>query len=532
MATTLPGYKDAPTNPAPVGQEAKYVRLADIDGLLDHTAGWVNSESYSADPTGAADSTAALTAMLTDGAGKEVRLKDGATYQLRSALSPASGTRITGRAKIQAYNVGTFSAVFSLSSVSDVVIQDVEIDGNTDAGGTVGAGFGVVITGGARNVVRAYIHDTFSEGVKIDGGEGHAVLGGFCINNGRASSTEDHGIAVMAVTSDLVGVRVEGVHVSGANRKGIATYANIAGAKTLSDVVISGNTVKSCALGGIFVGVEPGANPVLGVSVTGNTVSSSYVGIEVASATGAAVSGNTVRGSTHFGMDVSGVQGGTIIGNTVDLSAIHGIHVNDSARASRNVIVSKNVVTNSNTSAAGNGYGIHLNNTTYSIVSENIVADHDASPTQTHGIVEDGTSDYNQFLDNVVVGTVSGAQFYTIGGTHSTVRIALIGGMTSTASPANGGNVTPDTAVADTFTYTAGGGVASFTINAPTDAQYVGKRIWVTVRNTSGGSLTVTWNGAYKLAWSDPATSKRRTAQFFWDGANWCQETMHADAPS
>lgn len=500
--------------------------------LAEWHADEVNVKAFGAVGDGVTDDTAAINAALTAGAGKTVRLADGATYLITGNLTPSSDTRIIGRATIKATASSTVTAMLDLSSVSNVTIQDLEIDGNTNAGGTVGGKFGVRITQGTTNrIVNVEIHDTWGNGIKIDGGTGHSVLGGSVIDCGRDSTTEDQGIAVMAVSANLTAVRVTGVHVGNANRKGISTYAAIAGGYTLSDVSIVGNTVQDCGLGGIFVAVEPTANQSLGVTVSGNTVSGSYGGIVVASVTGATVTGNTIRGSTHVGMDIDGVIGGSIIGNTIDGSAINGLHVTNSAGTTRDLVIAQNVVTNSNTSEAVNGYGIQLNNATYCIVANNVVADHDASPTPSHGIVEDGSSDYNQILDNVVLGTVSGAStFYSITGTHTRLRVS---GTPSAVgfTPANGATVIPDTRVTETFTYTAGPGVTAVTVGPPTTA-IIGLRMWVTWRNTSGGPITITWDAIYKVAWTDPPTNKRRTAVFSFDGTNMVQERVDADVPS
>jgi hypothetical protein len=71
------------------------------------------------------------------------------------------------------------------------------------------------------------------------------------------------------------------------------------------------------------------------------------------------------------------------------------------------------------------------------------------------------------------------------------------------------------------FTLSAGAGR---TIAAPTDPAK-GMEITIDILNNTGGAITTTWNAAYKLggAWTDPATTKRRTIRFRYDGTSWIE---------
>lgn len=71
---------------------------------------------------------------------------------------------------------------------------------------------------------------------------------------------------------------------------------------------------------------------------------------------------------------------------------------------------------------------------------------------------------------------------------------------------------------------------ANRTIGAPSSG-IEGQEINFDILNSSGGAITTTWNGAFKLAgsWTDPATTKRRTIKFYYDGTNWV-ETSRAGA--
>ena len=58
----------------------------------------------------------------------------------------------------------------------------------------------------------------------------------------------------------------------------------------------------------------------------------------------------------------------------------------------------------------------------------------------------------------------------------------------------------------------------------------VGTQLAMQISNTSGGGLTITWNGAFKTpSGTGPATANYRTFLFFWDGAAWRTLAASAD---
>lgn len=84
-------------------------------------------------------------------------------------------------------------------------------------------------------------------------------------------------------------------------------------------------------------------------------------------------------------------------------------------------------------------------------------------------------------------------------------------------------SMTIDASTGNNFSITATDGVG-FTINAPTNP-VTGQKIYITIRNTSGGALgTATWNAAFKMAtWTQPANTNSRTIKFIYDGTNWVE---------
>lgn len=83
----------------------------------------------------------------------------------------------------------------------------------------------------------------------------------------------------------------------------------------------------------------------------------------------------------------------------------------------------------------------------------------------------------------------------------------------------NAGTPVFSTALSERFEITCTGNVV---VGAPTSPMD-GKSISVTIRNTSGGAITIGWNAIFKIptGLSTPATANSRTYGFFYDGTNW-----------
>jgi hypothetical protein len=111
----------------------------------------------------------------------------------------------------------------------------------------------------------------------------------------------------------------------------------------------------------------------------------------------------------------------------------------------------------------------------------------------------------------------------------SATNLSSIGRLALTYSA----SITPDVGVSDTFEITATNSTA-FTINAPLKPMD-GKKISITIRNTSGGALgAITWNAVFKMsAFTSPATANSRAVGFFFDGTNWVQTFLQSvDVPN
>lgn len=72
---------------------------------------------------------------------------------------------------------------------------------------------------------------------------------------------------------------------------------------------------------------------------------------------------------------------------------------------------------------------------------------------------------------------------------------------------------------------------AAFTIAAPINSA-AGQTLVFDIMNASGGTMgTITWNSVFKLAgtFTNPANTKRRTIEFYFDGTNWVEVNRAAN---
>jgi hypothetical protein len=95
-------------------------------------------------------------------------------------------------------------------------------------------------------------------------------------------------------------------------------------------------------------------------------------------------------------------------------------------------------------------------------------------------------------------------------------------------APTNAGSVTFDAMTGNSVVYTAGTGVAAFTINDPTNP-FKGQTVTFIVSNASGGVLVTTWGTAFKMAtWVDAADGFQAAITFCYNGTNWVEISRSA----
>jgi len=281
MATTLPTQKTLPAiNPAPVGREGSYIRLADINGLLDHTSGWVNVKSYGAVGDGTTDDTAAIVAALTAADGGSALLPKG-TYKVTSLV-----INITQGLSIQGYgatltNTSQTAASGGLNvpilrikgtATTDVSIEGLSISGPRTTGNTTTPSGTYATTGypsgidifTARNVV---IRNVKASGTYYAGIEAHYTTA----TTVRECDVSNHGYAGIDI-SDTDAMVVDGNRVDDIGYEMITAGYGITAATSYSgtgynrSVSITGNTVTKTKRKGIDV------HSGLDVRIVGNSV--------------------------------------------------------------------------------------------------------------------------------------------------------------------------------------------------------------------------------------------------------------------
>lgn len=345
-------------------------------------------------------------------------------WNISASLVPVSGATYSGKAKIRAINAAAITgAIFrAASAVSRVTIQDLELDANGDNNG---ANYGIWLTGGSYNVVeRVYVHDSRQAGIAIESESGTDVLDCSIINCGRATSvsggaaTDNHGLMIFSSGATATReIEARGNLVVSAYRKGITTYSASPG--TIVNVVISGNVVRTCGVtpssgGGIYIANAVATTDQDAITLTGNICDGNYVNYEIANAKKVSGSGNVSKASVAQGVVVTTCVDGSLPGFNVSDSGTDGLLLD----ACSQIVIGPIEIRRSNRTAAANGAGLHLSDSTYSTVSAGSVI-YDETPLQKYAVLEDGASDYND-LSGV---TVSGAltALYSMVGTNTRV---------------------------------------------------------------------------------------------------------------
>lgn len=359
-----------------------------------------------------ANDTASLQAAVTAMAGKELYFGSGLTILVNASITLQSNSKYTGASAVKAMASSISGAILDGTGKSGITIDGLEIDGNA---ANTGAHFGVQLLNGSNNTVKnCYVHDTIEAGIRAGQESGLKILNNNVINCGRNGYTDNHGIMVYSITTTpLKNFLIEGNYVDTAYRKGITAYSASPG--VAQGGVIANNRVVNCALGGVYVASAPGSSYQKDISIVGNSCLSNYNNILVSNLQSGSVDGNVCDGSTAQGIYVSDSVDVAIGDNSVVSSGTIGIQVIGVNSTPVGIKVGGNTVMYSNTTAAGYAPGIDLNGVTYSTVNGNVVLGESSSPKQTHGIAEEGPSDFNVFSDNRIAYTSSGTLLATVG---------------------------------------------------------------------------------------------------------------------
>lgn len=136
----------------------------------------------------------------------------------------------------------------------------------------------------------------------------------------------------------------------------------------------------------------------------------------------------------------------------------------------------------------------------------------------------------NAGASNFLVDTNAGARYST----QPIVRTPQLVPTQDSQTISNGGTASVNNTGAMSHKVIANTGCAALTISSPTvNAGMTGLLCSVIVRNTSGGSLAVTWGASYRLAtWGSLADGFQRTINFTYDGSSWIESSRSGDIPN
>lgn len=354
---------------------------------------------------GIADDTAAMVAFFLFSAGYDCNL-EGRTYLVASSLAMQAGATYRN-GKIKAKNSAGLSSVLTASTITRLIIDNIEIDGNADNGGSIL--YGIFLQNGVSNIVRnSYVHDTKNAGIRVDTEDAAMVLNSRFINCGRTGVTDNHGIMIGSSTGICQNWLIQGCYVRNAFRKGITTYGFAPG--SCVNGRLNNNRVSDCALGGFYITGDLGT--VVGaknITLSNNIAFNNYVNYEIANCSGITATGNDSHYTTttgfYAGWAVEGAQGVSIQGGINDSAPFHGVVLSmANSVPCLNVSVRGMVITNPNQTSAATGCGVQITDSTFCTIDVDVS---DTTAKMTHGILEGAGGDNNDLGSSIRNGTAA-----------------------------------------------------------------------------------------------------------------------------
>lgn len=295
--------------------------------------------------------------------GATVFIKAG-TYTLTAPLSPITGTTIIGEGAGTVITQGTSTNIdlFSLSSVTDITIDSLKLDGNASNNASGG---GILITSGSRITLKNNtITNTAGDGVKL--------ITSTYINITNNIFTGCNGVSITTATTctDIV---VDDNIING----GAVSLAHCIYLTSVVRYMISNNSITTNYSNSIGVKVATGCNygtvdgNTLYQSVSASTISliyfystSSHVNITNNSITCNGTTASTVNSGIYvIDLAESVISGNNIVGGGGPVIAI---------QSSNGVSVSGNTLNSYITSSYAHGVSV-TSTSNYIIISNNIV---------------------------------------------------------------------------------------------------------------------------------------------------------------
>lgn len=261
----------------------------------------ISVRDFGATGDGVTDDTAAINAAITAAAGKTLDFPEG-TYKVTSlqSFTGAVGTRFDGRNRKAIIAAATDISIWTF----DATCTDLIVDGLVFAGQSVStaAKFALDLHGPRCIVHNCYVHD-FNQGVKINDEDASDCLITGNLFKDIIGATSGNGYAVYNIAQRTI---ITGNHFDTVGRHDVyLSGSSPAGSK---DCVVANNTSKSNGIEAIALYNVPGAEPVSGCIITGNTIidpGDTGIGLDQ-NATDNVVSGNVIRNAGNIGIFLNG----------------------------------------------------------------------------------------------------------------------------------------------------------------------------------------------------------------------------------
>lgn len=432
-----------------------------------------------------------------------------------------------GKTVIKLQNSGN-TFVMVGSSLTDVTVRDLSIDGNKANQSTVASALRVTQCTRVR-FENLHVHDAKQDGFYISGCTDVTVLA--CVSD----TNDRNGYSVGDAFGRSVRVRFVGCTSSGHTASGAigfslepASFSSVVGCVSNGDYrgitilggsadsathnVVDGNSIIDFTTSGITN--NPGTGGSSHNVISNNTLrpgAAATVGIELTGATDVTVEGNRMAA---FGAATAstGIFASTsltrfvISGNHVDGSGNYGIIVTGGARGS----IVGNVVRNASTAASGVRDGLRLTDCVDVVVTGNNIFDDQGGPTTNYALQTSGSSDRI---------TVVGNQFR---GVSNAGVILMVGNNNQVAS--NHGQPIPAVASAAALTLPPHhAGVVSVTGTTNVTSMTI-QPAGRTVTLIFAGALTFTdGNNLLLNANANFVTTANDVIHLISDGANWLE---------
>ena len=377
---------------------------------------FVSVKDFGAVGDGVTDDTVAIQNALN--ASRSVYIPKG-VYLVSNEIIIVSGTCVFGdglgiSVVSSSPTMTANQSVFTSVNGSFSHIDNISILCNTN--GSAGGGTGVHFKNGSGNkLTNVFISNTTQAGIRLEEQNRCIVDSCWLESCGRTGYTDNHGIMIYSTISSSIAnydIKLINNTIRNSYRKGITTYAPQA---LITNLLIEGNTIVGSGLGNIYLGSGLGA-PVLSNSIVrNNNCSGGYVNIQLGPITGSIISGNVLDTSTgDFNMGCYGMDNCSIQNNIIKNSFSSAIKLwQPVAEVCVKVLISTNVIQNSNRGTVGSGSAVDISHTTHSVFDGNIVSDDTGAIKINYGFYEDTFCDYNQLANNVVLSPlVSGYHVY------------------------------------------------------------------------------------------------------------------------